>query len=372
MQNTTKTKPHAPRRRFNPTPRLQPGAAPGTVMPLKDSAPASVSVLTVNHGQVSAPVLLKNLKQLPLPDPQGSDCLWVRVCGLGAVEPLLEIAKHYELSGLALADAINPGWRSKMEENGPFLFFVLQAPTLLDGCTKDEHLSLFCKNNLILTFEAAPTTLVDALWERLASTAPPARIEHQAGFLSYMLLDLIIDRFFPILDQKNEALAALEDALNRSTPDQAELRQLHEIKRDILTLRRLLFPYKELGAGLKNHRLADETKDLQPFLEDLRGHVLQAADLIDAYHEVANSLSNIYQTALSNRMNDIMKILTIISTVFMPLAFITGLYGMNFDGGASSWNMPELRSQYGYPLVLLAMAGVVGAMLWFFKRKKWL
>jgi magnesium transporter len=293
------------------------------------------------------------------------------VCGLGKVEPLLDIAARYGLSRLSMADVVSPGWRSKMEESGEFLFLVLQSPTLHDGAMRSEHLSLFVRDDLLISFEDNPTSLVDALWDRLAASASPTPLRVQANYIAYLVVDLVIDRFFPILDQKSEALASLEEAISQGEPTREELRQLHEVKRDISTLRRLLSPYRDLGAGLRRQRLDEETKDIQPFVDDLRSHVLQAADLIDAYQDVASSLSDIYQASLTNRMNAIVKVLTIISTLFMPLSFIAGIYGMNFDGSASWWNMPELRLPFGYPMALGLMVCVAVCMLWFFKRKKW-
>ncbi|MDR1857042.1 MAG: magnesium/cobalt transporter CorA [Desulfovibrio sp.] len=363
---------HPFRRHVGLSSRLQPGAVPGAMVPLPDSGPAVVTVMTLDREKARPPVPVQDFRKLPLPDPNAEEGVWVRVCGLGQVEPLMEIAGRYGLPRLSMADAVSPGWRSKMEESGDYLFFVIQSPMLQDGIARSEHLSFFIRDNVLVSFEDEPTALVDSLWERFAAANAYAGMRLHANFLAYLAVDYVIDRFFPILDQKGEALAALEEAISQGEPTQEELRQLHEVKRDISTLRRLLSPYRDLGAGLRRHRLDEETRDIEPFLDDLRSHVLQAADLIDAYQEVANSLSDIYQATLTNRMNAIIKVLTVISTLFMPLSFIAGVYGMNFDGSVSPWNMPELRLAFGYPLALGMMAGVAVCMLWFFKRRKWL
>ncbi len=352
--------------RITAKPRITPGAAPGALIPLPCSAPASVRVLRLGKGAAArAPEDWPDLAALPLPDPKIETC-WVRVTGMGEVPPLLAITQFYGIRRMALEDILSPGWRTKMEEYDDYLFFVLQTPPDAATGEKGEHFSLFCKAGLVITFEESPTTLIDSLWERLQKEPPSPRITHLAGFLTYQTLDLIVDRFFPHLDQKDEALADLEESLSHRSPGRAELGRLHYIKRDLLTLRRLLSPYRELGAGLRQHRRLESATELRPYLNDLADHILQAGELLETYHEVAKSLDEIYQTAMTNRMNEIIKVLTIISTVFMPLSFLAGVYGMNFEF------MPELKTSYGYPVVLGIMAAIAVGMLWFFRKKRWL
>ncbi len=185
-----------------------------------------------------------------------------------------------------------------------------------------------------------------------------------------MVLDLIVDGFFPHLDAKDEELAELEERISDHVPDREELNRLHRIKRDLITLRRLLTPFKELRSDVQKLYSPEACKELRLLFNDLNDHIVQAWELLETYHEVAKSLDEISQSMLSNRMNDIIRVLTIISTVFMPLSFIAGVYGMNFDT-RYPLNMPELTLPFGYLLALLLMAGVVGGMLWFFKKRDW-
>ena len=187
---------------------------------------------------------------------------------------------------------------------------------------------------------------------------------------TYMVLDIIVDGFFPHLDVTDEALAELEERISDHVPRREELNRLHAVKRDLITLRRLLTPFKELRTDIQKLHPPETTRELKPFFNDLSDHIVQAGELLDTYYEVAKSLDEISQSMLSNRMNDIIRVLTIISTVFMPLSFIAGIYGMNFDT-QFPLNMPELSLPFGYALVLLVMAGVVAGMLWFFKKKDW-
>ncbi|MCC8194724.1 MAG: magnesium/cobalt transporter CorA [Deltaproteobacteria bacterium] len=369
-KNPLNTSSASPRRRIATRVYLRPGATPGTLNPIAGSAPATVSVLTCEgDGGAHAVSRVDDLRRLPSPAEKGM--CWVRVTGLGNVEPVVAVEDFYGIPRLAVEDTLSPGWRTKMEEQGDFAFFLLQAPSDAAGSRKGEHLSLFCKQGLIVTFEDAPTTLVDSLWDRLEKEPPSGKIEHLAELVTYMVLDLIVDGFYPHLDAKDEELAELEDRISDHVPNRWELSRLYTVKRDLITLRRLLTPFKELRNDVQKLHTPESIKELRPYFADLDDHIIQADELLDTYYEVAKSLDEISQSMLSNRMNDIIKILTIISTVFMPLSFIAGVYGMNFDT-RYPLNMPELSLPFGYVLVLLVMGGVVAGMLWFFKKRGWL
>ncbi|SBW05028.1 Magnesium and cobalt transporter CorA [uncultured delta proteobacterium] len=358
-----------PRRRIAARVSLRPGTTPGTLRPIHGSPPATVTVLTCDNGSgIHSVTAVDDLEKLPAPAEKGLH--WVRVAGLGSIEPLQAVADFYGIRRLALEDTLSPGWRTKLEEQGEYAFFLLQAPADVAGTHKGEHLSLFCKHGLIVTFEDTPTALVDCLWERLEKEPPSGKIQHLAELVTHMVLDLIVDSFYPHLDAKDEELAELEERISDHVPNREELNRLHRVKRDLITLRRLLTPFKELRGDVQKLHTPESIRELRPFFNDLNDHIVQAGELLDTYYEVAKSLDEISQSMLSNRMNDIIKLLTIISTVFMPLSFIAGVYGMNFDT-KYPLNMPELSLPFGYVLVLLLMAGVVGGMLWFFKKKDW-
>lgn len=350
------------RRRIATRASLLPGASPGTLVPVGDSASASISVLSVGGDRS---VTIKHLSSpSELPKPADSGMHWVRVVGMGSVEPLLEVASVYGIRRLALEDILSPGWRTKMEEHGPFAFFLLQAPPEAISRRRGDHLSLFCRAGLVVTFEEAATPLVDAIWKRLQKNGLPVHITHMAEYATYLVLDYMVDAFFPHLDEKDEILAGIEEGLS-DRPGSEDLNRLHQVKRNLITLRRLLSPFKEIRVDLARFHELDAARELKPYFNDLGDHIIQAGELLDTYYEVAKSLDDMFQTMLSNRMNDIIRTLTIISTVFMPLTFIVGIYGMNFE------YMPETKWYYGYPTVLAAMLLVGAAMLWLFKKKNW-
>lgn len=370
MSSRTGKPPHRPR---HAAPYLVPGAPPGTLTPIAGSGKPVISILEISHNIVEPPKTLDDPNRLPAVDAEGQLCLWVRVTGFGEVAPIQTVGETYGIPSLALEDAMSPGWRAEMTDEGDWLFFVLPVPPADSMMGKSEHLSLFFRRNLIITFEESPTVLIDRFWQQLIGHKLEAKITHQAGYLAYRVIDMIIDRFFPLLDEQNNTLADLEDALDTDkNPGKSELRMLHRTKRDILYLKRVLFPYKELGTALKQRNQSDRTGELKPYLKDLVEHIIQAEDLVNSCRDIADSLSDIYQNIMSNKMNDIIRILTIISTILMPLTFIAGLYGMNFDVSNSPWNMPELHHPYGYPITLLLMLAIALGMVWFFKKKDWL
>lgn len=367
----TASEPAKKRRHRTFHPRITPGAAPGTFSPLPGSASPNISVIAVSGSGFKAPRAITDPDELPKPDPKSKTSYWVRVTGLGELAPLLALRDVYGFDDMAFEDLLSPGWRSKMETSGNYLFFVLQTPHMPGEEGRCEHLCLFYQDNLVISFEDSATTLVDSLWQRLSSWPGSSRILHPAAYFTYAVLDMIIDRFYPLLDQKDEALAELEESLSKGIPGREDMSRLHHIKRDLITLRRLLAPYKEIGIAFKQHGTSRGAAELSPYLADLGDHILQAAELVETYHELSNSLDSIFQSMMTNRLNDIIKLLTMISTIFIPLTFIAGIYGMNFDPAVSSWNMPELRAEYGYPITLVIMGLIVAGMVWFFKKKRW-
>ena len=344
-------------------PHITPGAPPGSLCAVPGSAPALVTLLSIVQGIPAAPLPLHDLSALPV--PESGRVHWVRVVGLGALEPLQVIRDFYGIRSMVLEDILSPGWRSKLDQSGEFLFMALQAPPDGHPEAKTEHLFLLYKTGLIITFEDTPTSLINALWQRIATTPMPAAIQSVGAYLAYATLDLITDRFFPLLYEKDEALAELEDIIAARIPTREEMHRLHTVKRNLLTLRRLLAPYRELEPAFRQIHIDQTAAELAPYLNDLRDHITQAAELVEAYHDIAGSLNDLYQSAMSNHMNDIIKILTIISTIFIPLTFIAGIYGMNFR------HMPGLQSPFGYLIVFGVMAAIVAGMLWFFRKKKW-
>ena len=192
-----------------------------------------------------------------------------------------------------------------------------------------------------------------------------------ADYLAYALIDALVDEFFPILEKLGERIEDLEEAVLEE-PTRETLQEIRQVKRDLLLLRRAAWPQREVIHGMQREDSRLVRKETRLYLRDLYDHTIQIMDMIDTYRDLAAGMLEIYLSTLSNRMNEIMKVLTIMATIFIPLTFIAGLYGMNFNTQASRWNMPELTWPYGYPLVLGMMALTAIGLLLYFRRRKWL
>lgn len=365
-----KPKARNPKSRYGPVPVKEPGAPPATLAPIPGSAKSTAQVLAYGPDEVwehelagltGLTGLRKKLSDWPV--------AWVHVSGLGSVEGLNEIATAFGLHPLALEDVLSGSHRPKVEEYGEYLFMVLQIPVRGEKVRLDQ-IAIFFNRRLIITFQDRPESILAPLKERIRKSA--GRLRRQgADYLAYAILDTIIDCFFPILEQYDETLSELEDQVIDS-PDAGTMARIHEIKRELKTVRRALWPLRDV----MNHLLDEEpsfiAEEIRPFLRDCYDHVIQAIDLVEVYREVGADLSDIYLSSLSHRMNQVMKVLTIIATIFIPLTFVAGLYGMNFRSEVSPWNMPELSWRYGYPAVLGLMVAIALGMLWYFKKNKWL
>jgi magnesium transporter len=233
-----------------------------------------------------------------------------------------------------------------------------------------EQISMFLGERVLLTFQERPGDCFDPVRTRLRAARGQIR-NRQIDYLAYTLLDAVIDGYFPVLEGLGERLEDLEDRVI-AAPADLEVARIHEIRRELLTIRRAVWPQREMVNALtreSSHYVTDQTR---PYLRDCYDHTIQLMDIIETYREIATGLVDVYLSSVSTRLNEVMKVLTIIATIFIPLSFITGLYGMNFDTAASPWNMPELAWYWGYPMALGLMAVVAAGLLYYFYRKGWL
>jgi magnesium transporter len=294
---------------------------------------------------------------------------WIDVQGLGDAEPILELGKRFGLHPLALEDVVNTHQRPKVEDYGEYLFIV--ARMLHSAETLEmEQVSIFVGKNFIITFQEQGGNGLEFVRARLLGGKGRLR-QTGADYLAYALLDAIVDGYFPVLEQYGEKLDDLDDAIS-DHPARETMVRLHDMRSHLLLLRRAVWPLREaLGALARepNRLVSDETR---AFLRDCYDHTVQIIDLVETCREMCSDLRDFYLSAINNRMSEVMKVLTIIATIFIPLSFIAGVYGMNFDTEASPWNMPELHWMFGYPFALSLMALMAGSLLWFFWRRRWI
>ena len=295
--------------------------------------------------------------------------LWVNVDGVGDAGTIARLGEIFGLHRLALEDVTSVQQRPKVESYGEYLFVVARM-IFSDGRLRTEQVSMFLGKDFLLTFQERPGDCFDPVRERIRKGQGHIR---QAGhdYLAYSLLDAIVDSYFPVLEDYGERLENLEQEVI-TVSDERTIASILGTKRDLLTLRRTLWPTRDLFNSLLRDAAAHFSTETLIYLRDCYDHTFQVIDTLETYRESASGLLDVYLSSVSNRMNSVMKVLTIIATIFMPLTFIAGIYGMNFNPHKSPWNMPELNWYWGYPFTLTLMLLVLAGMLYFFRRKRWI
>ena len=294
---------------------------------------------------------------------------WVNVDGLGDADVIKQIGDIFGVHPLALEDVVNVPQRPKVEQYGAHLFVVIRMASLGEDL-ETEQISLFLGDNFVLTFQEHAGDCLDPVRHRIRKGMGRIR-KAKADYLAYALLDAVIDGFFPVLEQYGERLEALEADVTAG-PDSGTVSRINHAKRDLLGIRRAIWPQREATSALLREELEMISEETRPYLRDCYDHVIQLIDMVETYREIASGLVDAYQTSISNRMNEVMKVLTIIATIFIPLGFFAGLWGMNFNPDKSFWNMPLTQQPWGYRVAVGLMLLTVIGMLTFFWRKGWL
>ncbi|ETW94395.1 MAG: hypothetical protein ETSY1_35070 [Candidatus Entotheonella factor] len=297
--------------------------------------------------------------------------LWLNVDGLGDVNVLEKLGQHWNLHPLTLEDVLNVPQRSKIEDYEHYAFLTFRAAFVeAPQHVRMEQISLFWGPSYVLTFqEEAEHDVFEPVRNRIRHRRGHIR-RHGADYLAYALLDAAIDSFFPVLNALGEELEALEEAVFEA-PTRETMEAIHAIRRTLTHLRRAIWPTRDMVQAFIHSESEWMTDPTRVFLRDCHDHVLQVLDVLESYRDLGGSLMETYLSVQSYRMNEVMKVLTIIATIFIPLTFIAGLYGMNFDRTKSPLNMPELQWYWGYPFSLALMAGVALCLVVFFRRKGW-
>ncbi len=295
--------------------------------------------------------------------------VWVNVDGLGDAHAIEGIADIFGLHRLALEDVVNLHQRPKLERYDAHEFLVAYVPRLAEK-VEMEQLSLFLGIDFVVTFQVLPEDCLTPVRDRIRQGRPRLR-NNGPGYLTYAILDTVVDSYFPILEGFGDRLETLDMEI-LDNPTQKLVGELHEFKRELLNLRRAIWPFREVIAAMTREESPFIPPETRVYLRDVQDHSIQLVELLESMRESATSLIDLYLSSVSQRMNEVMKVLTIIATIFIPLSFVAGLYGMNFNGEKSPFNMPELNWYFGYPMALGVMLLVAVVMLFYFKRKGWL
>lgn len=291
---------------------------------------------------------------------------WVNIDGLHDVSVIEKLGKAFDLHPLLLEDIVSTAQRPKFEDYDKNLFLVLKMLRFREDqvAVETEQVSLVVAPSFVLSFQERVGDVFDSVRDRIRNGKGRIR-KLGADYLAYGLLDAIVDSYFLVLERLGEKIENLEDELV-GDPSQETLRQLHTLKREMITLRRSIWPLRELVGGLQRSDSTLIAESTNVYLRDVYDHTIQIIDTIESFRDMVSGMLDIYLSSVSNRMNAVMKVLTIIATLFIPLTFIAGVYGMNFE------NMPELEWRYGYAVVWGVMIVIACVMLVYFRRKKWL
>jgi magnesium transporter len=292
---------------------------------------------------------------------------WLNVDGVHNPTVLEKLGESFGLHRLVTEDILSVVQRPKFEDYGDYLFLVLKMLAYDEKAGKvvPEQVSIVAGQSFLLSFqEGLEGDAFSAIRDRLRAGRGKIR-KMGIDYLAYSLLDAVVDGYFVILDRLGDRIDALEDQLIER-PSGATVEQLYQLKRELLLMHRSVWPVREVVAGLMRSESPLISGSTVPYLRDVYDHTVQAIDTIEIYREMLSEMFGIYLSSASNRLNAIMKVLTVIATIFMPLTFLAGVYGMNFR------HMPELEWKYGYLYAWIVMAGIGVAMGFYFKRKKWL
>ena len=346
------------------------GSAPGTLSIEDDAAPTKIVLIDYNE---------TNATRVQVPTPEAcapyldtESVSWVDVQGLGSEDILQRLGQVFDLHPLVLEDVVNVPQRPKVEDYEDQLVIISQMvmPKHQEDGFWIEQVSFVLGKHYLLTVQEEPQRdSFGPVRDRIRANKGIVR-KLGADYLTYALLDAVIDGFFPVLEDYGERIEDLEEEVI-THPTRQTLQKIYQIRRELLALRRSIWPQREainilIRGG--SHLISPE---VQIYLRDCYDHTVQVMDMVETYRELASGLMDVYMSAVGNKMNEVMKLLTVVSSIFIPLTFIAGVYGMNFNTEISPFNMPELNWYWGYFLCLAVMAATAGGLVYFFWRRGW-
>ncbi len=322
-----------------------------------------VTVVKYNHDTYTEEELT-SLDACPVL-PKKDQVIWLDINGLHSVQNLQKLGDCFSLHPLVLEDILNTNQRPKIEDFGDYLYLVLRILSYQEAEEEliTDQLSLIVGSNFVISLHESEEDIFSPVRERLKSKGKIRR--SGADYLAYSLMDLVVDQYFLILEDLGEIIEDLEEELV-TDPTPQTLRQIHQLKREMIILRRSVWPLREVLSRLERRESPLIQEATAIYLKDVYDHVIQVIDTIETFREMLSGMLDVYLSSISNRLNEIMKVLTIMATIFIPLTFIVGVYGMNFK------YMPELEWHWGYFLVLGGMGLICFGMLMYFKKKKWI
>lgn len=344
----------------------EPGAAPGAIVFVGEQKvkESRIRIIDYDERQLVEREVKDIAECFPLKDTPTVS--WINIDGIHDTEVIRQLGDAFGLHPLLLDDLVNTTQRPKMDDFGEYILVTLKSLILKEDCSEldSEHMSFLLGPHFVVSFQERPGDFFDPVRARIRNGKGRIR-KMGPDYLLHALVDAIVDSYFVVLERIGERIEALDDELMTS-PTNETLGAIHELKRQAINLRRSVWPLREVASGLDRSESPLIKKATHVYLRDLYAHTIQVVDTIETYRDAISSLADLYLSVISNRMNEVMKVLTIMATIFIPLTFIAGIYGMNFE------YMPELGVQWAYFALWAVIIAVGISMLLFFRRLKWL
>lgn len=340
--------------------------APGTVTYVGSKEKAETTLEVIDYNADSYERYSSNTPEDAFKYEEEDRVTWINLDGLSNTHEIEKVGKYYELHPLIIEDIVNTNQRPKIDEYGDYYYIVAKMLYRRpDGRLENEHISMVLGKNYVLTFQEAGGDVFDGVRERLAKGKGRIR-SRGADYLVFALLDAIVDNYFIVVEEISDKIEALEELLISAEPHEDTTMEIQELKRTMLRIRRAVFPLREVVSRLEKGDKGLIHEQTITYIRDLYDHMIQVSENIEIYREMTWGLMDMYMTTISHKMNEVMKVLTIMASIFIPLTFLAGIYGMNFEF------MPELEWKYGYPVLLGIMLILFIGMMLYFKRKRWL
>jgi len=342
------------------------GLPPGTVVYTGEKKVEAIRISYMDYDEKTFEEKQVNTIEECFPLKETSTVSWINVDGLHEIEVIKKLGEHFNIHPLTQEDVVHVGQRPKYEEFENSLFIVFQMLSFDEESQRiaSEQVSLILGQNYVLSLQERPGDCFEVIRDRIRESKGRIR-KMGADYLAYILIDAVVDNYFLVLEKMSEKIELLQEG-TLASPDAEKLQQIHFLRRELIHLRKSVWPMRELVNGMERSESSLIAASTGIYLRDVYDHTIQIIETVETFRDMVSSMLDIYLSSVSNRMNEVMKVLTIIATIFIPLTFIAGLYGMNFQ------NMPELEWKYGYGLALLVMLIVAVVMLLYFKRKRWL
>jgi magnesium transporter len=348
------------------------GLTPGTVVFIGDKKLEKTQIRVIDYDREKLDERKVESVEDCFPFKEKPTITWINIDGLHEVQVIEKIGQHFEIHPLILEDIANTGQRPKLDVSDNSIFLSLKMLTMEGEASsiKREQFSFVVGTDYVISFQERIGDVFEPVRERIRKQVPRTRFM-SSDYLAYALLDAVVDGYFSVLETLSERIEAIEERL-LDDPGPESLESIHQLRRELVLMRKAVWPLREVIGGLERMDSKFVHSSTRIYLRDLYEHTVQVVDTVETFRDMVSGLLDIYLSSVSNRMNEVMKVLTIIATIFIPLGFLAGVYGMNFNTSVSALNMPELGWRYGYVLFWTLTFLIGGGLFLYFKRKKWL